>query len=565
MLPSFFFLLFLVWTSLDRTIPMWDAAYHLADGYSTRDLLLEHICLKKKLLAILKISTWYPPLFQWVLCFFLLMPVPSSLAERLPAIAFYGIGIFAIYRLGRLLCNDPTIASVAASIYATIPVVCTCTHSRGLLDTPLTSMCMLAIWLMARWNLSQTLANSLILGLAVGLTCLTKQTGILYLMPPVILLVIQRIRLGDFAALKKLTYGLALGGVLYLSWFLPNLYGIRKELDQWVDSFSYLGSGLPLWFRQMNFYLIDKAPKCLSLPLTIVFVVSLFNLRAQRNLRLPASTFIGFFILCAFCWDARTFRYALPIVGYISLSSAALLVDFWRSGRVLLKAFDISFAVYLLALYFSISFTPYPFPRPNLAYALGLNFVGLGCVCAGCFPAWPWIERPAGYDWLINEFASEKVENRSDLMLGSNREYPPYEKVTQYVMSTHLPRPIIVMLGPNVEFYSIEYLARLRALPVIFTPLVEPRSGMRLFYDPGPDWLLTRKEDVDFTLARLTIGFGKFRGAKRFVKVGECEVYDPYLFPPRVNTLVLYRNMPSKQNSGNLHFTTRGAGKSLSP
>ena len=554
--PCLFFLLFVIWTCLDRTIPMWDAAYHLADGYSIRDLIREPIGLEKKLLAIFQISAWYPPLFTWVHSLFLLMPIPDYVADRLPALVFYAVGIFAVYRLGRLLFDDPVIASVAVGIYSMIPVVYTCTHSKGLLDAPLTSMCMLTIWFMARWHSRPTMANSLAVGVTIALTCLTKQTGILYVMPPVVLIIGHRLWLRDFKALANLACGLLLGGAIYLCWLLPNLSGIVKELTGSVGSYSYMGSGLQLWFRQMKFYLIEKGPKCLSLPLTIVFVLSLLNWRAQRRLWLPASTLIGLFFLCAFSWDAHTFRYALPSVGYVSLSSAALLVDFWRSGRVFFKAIDIAVAAFLLALYLALNFSPYPFPRPAIAEALRLDFIYYGCVCPGTFPAWPWIERPPGYEWLVSQFASEKVEGRSDLMLGANREYRTYEQLTEFLTSAQLPRPIVVTVGSDIEYFSIVYLARQRAVPVVFTWLTEPGSSKihrspKFDSDPGPDWFLVLKKKgsgppvQSMTKADLSTctKLKDLFPRSSFVKVGECEVYDGNGFPPAMSTLILYRNM----------------------
>jgi 4-amino-4-deoxy-L-arabinose transferase-like glycosyltransferase len=551
-LLCFFFSLFVVWLSLDKTVPLWDSAAHLTDSYLIRDVLLEHIDPWNKIVTIFSITSWYPPFFNWVHCFFLLLPIPCPIADRIPSALFYLIGIVSTYKLGRTLFEDAAVGTVAAAIFCTIPVLYAFAHSPGLLDTPLASMCILALWLIARWNSKPTVSNSLMMGLGIALAGLTKQTGAIYLAPAVSIIVFKTAFSRDRSKLIQLACGLALGIAIYFAWFLPNLIGILKNLGSFQSSFSYRGGGFSLWVANLQFYFLDKLPKCISLPLAIVLVLSLFNLSAQRKLWIPASTIIALLIICVLRWETSTFQYALPIIGYVCLSSAALLVALWRSGRLLLKLFDLAVGLYLLALYLVLNFTPYPLPRNPNAPLLGIYYVALGCICPGTFPASPWPEdKPPGYDWLINQLASANAS-----MLQSDKQSTQDSQVSPASSAQHLTHRPTILLGTQFEFGSIRYLFCQRGVHVRWRRLVQIRGNevgcCPVDLGSAPKFFLARKDAGPFPKTpqffrseedrdrfnKLTTYFEK---TKKFVKVGECVVYDGDLFPPNRCTLILYR------------------------
>jgi 4-amino-4-deoxy-L-arabinose transferase-like glycosyltransferase len=518
----FYFIALIIWICLDRSVPIWDGARHLLDSYDLKDELSAPVSFGTKLYALFTCAYPYPPLFNWVHCLFLMSPIPRTIGDHLPILVFFALGVFSLYKLGWQLFDDAAIGLVGMAIFCMLPAVCMVTHINGLVDIPLTSMCFLALWLIARWNAAPSLANALAAGGAIGLACLTKQMGAIYLAPAIIIVLLQRLLAGDVGRAIQFSYGLGLGTIIFLSWLLLDLANIGPY--QQVASY---GIGLSVWFRKIGTYLLHL-PRFLTGPVSILFVVSLFNFPAQRKLWLPASTVLGFSVLCALRWGGEEPRYVLPVFGYLALSIAAFLVRLWRTRLPSLRVFSAAFGLYLLTVYFFFNFTPYPIARLAAVGLIDQEFNGLGCHWSRVAPSEPYSPEPVAYNWLLRLIHSEPLNHPAVIIFGVDT--------------------------PNCQATSLAYLAKQRGIPVELRTLspsqleVDIGQDNLLEFKLYPDWYVTMKNDQSAHPLQLKSGheLDKYKAWREYFETsGKFSKTGEFLLPDGKSCMVLYRKLES--------------------
>ena len=127
-----------VWWAIDRRPPEWDNANHLERAVQcSRDLRAGDVR------SILERSSFYPPL---VLCLGgagMLLGLSDAAAAAAVMIGFLGLGMAAVYLLGRALA-DGTVGVAAALLFGSAPFVVFSTL-RFQLDLPLAAMVALAL------------------------------------------------------------------------------------------------------------------------------------------------------------------------------------------------------------------------------------------------------------------------------------------------------------------------------------------------------------------------------------------------------------------------------------
>ena len=472
---SFFVLALVFWRCLDRTVPIWDGAAHLVDTYNLKEALVAPGPLEKKIYALFTCSGWCPPLFNWVHCLILMSPIPYSVADILANLLFFAIGLISLYKLGCQVLGDKVVAVIAMAIYCMLPTVCAITHNKGLIDTPLASMCFLALWLVARWNSAPSLANALVAGCAIGFTCLTKQTGAIYVAPAVLLVLLQRLLARNFRKVAQFVCVVGVVAIPYISWLLLNGSNITRMVFSYGQVKSLPASGFQNWLGNMEGCWVHVV-NCITVPVATLFVFSLFNFPAQRKLWLPASTLLGLLILSTDNWGNYQVRYVFPVLGYLTLSVAALLVRFWRTGWLLPRILVVAFGCYLSTIYFIFNFTPYPFPRCAAVGLLDPKFNSLACRWTGVNPSEPYPLEPVAYNRLLGRIQSEQGNHQDKTTL------------------------VVAVDTPNCALTSLAYLAKQRGIPLELSSLFTD-EGVNLYRcNPenvklDPDWYVTTEND----------------------------------------------------------------------
>ena len=297
-----------VWTAIDRRPPEWDHANHLERAVlCARDLKTGDVR------AILERSSFYPPL---VLCLAgaASMAMPVEVAAGLVMVAFLGLGMAAVYRLGLTAAGGP--AGVAAALlFATAPFVVFSTL-RFQLDLPLAAMVALGLVTLHATQDFTRPGRALVCGLVCGLGMLTKPTFALYVLAPAALLLARSRRRGVAGA----ALAVIVAAVLSLPWYGPRLFGLGAQLDaRAFAQAAEAGHPDPLTLTGLAFY-----PRLLGyqvgLGAAVLLAVGLAVALVRRQWFLLGAVGAPFVVLELI--RNKNLRYALPLLGAVAVLTA---------------------------------------------------------------------------------------------------------------------------------------------------------------------------------------------------------------------------------------------------
>ena len=299
------------WLALDRRPPAWDHANHLERAVQcTRDIRAGDVQ------AILERSSFYPPLATCV-AGALGLVLPPDAAGTTTLVLFLGLGMLAVYLLGRRLANGET-GVAAALLFGGAPFV---VYSTLLfqLDLPLAAMVALALVVLLASADFTRLGVALGVGAVFGLGMLTKPTFALYVAPVMLLAVIRGGRRGLLgAALATLV-----AAALSLPWFGPRLFGLGAQVDARAfaqaaeaghpDPFTLMG--LTFYLRWLG-YQLGLLTAALALAGIVVAAV-------RRQWFLLVGALAPFVVLEVI--RNKNLRYSLPVAGALAVLAALSL------------------------------------------------------------------------------------------------------------------------------------------------------------------------------------------------------------------------------------------------
>lgn len=270
----------------------------------------------------------HPLLFQFMLSLVYRIQF-SDLLGRLLAVAF-GIGtVYLIFQIGKYLYGDIP-GAIAAALLAAMPYHVVVSR-QVLLDGPMVFFSTLTIYLLARFGNTEKVKWLFAAGTAMGLTVLSKETGIILLGSIYTFLALApeiKVRIRDLI-ITSLLFGLVLAPF---------------PISLMAAGGSSTGKNYLVWqlFRRPNhewsFYL-QVVPPSVGIIVIIVAVLGLALLRHERSWRekLLLSWVIvpiAFFQL----WPVKGFQYLLPIAPPIALFAGRFL------GKLITKAQKFKFA-----------------------------------------------------------------------------------------------------------------------------------------------------------------------------------------------------------------------------
>lgn len=353
-----------VWVSVDRRPPMWDHANHLERAVTCKQILADPG--RDRFREIMAISAFYPPLVPCAAgLLYLLVPVTPVTSQAI-ILGFLGVGLLAIFLLGRLLFDSQT-GLLAALIFGTAPFVVFSSNNFQL-DLPLASMVTLAILALVKSEGFSRRRWSWASGVILGLGLLTKPPFVAYVLPA---LVIAALAFGSgedrARRLVNLVPALLLPAALALPWYGPRLFGLPAQVLN--RSFKQAAeSGYPEVFSRfsLTFYPVTFLPQ-FGLLAGLLFAWGCWALRNDRRVRdlLLASCLIPFGIFVFL--QNKNLRYTLPILPMAALVAAGGLRGVrprWR--RALLAGCVVFSLVQVGASAFGIPPVPAwpPFNRP---------------------------------------------------------------------------------------------------------------------------------------------------------------------------------------------------------
>ena len=297
-----------VWLAVDRRPPEWDHANHLERAVlCTRDLQ------EGDWPAIFTRSSFYPPLATCTAGAVALV-LPTDVAAGVTLLGFLGLGMAAVYLLGRRLVGGR--AGVAAALlFGAAPFVVFSTL-RFQLDLPLAAMVMLALVTLLATGDFHRLGVTALLGVVCGLGLLTKPTFALYIAPPAVFLLLR----GGRRALPGAALATLIAAALSLPWFGPRLLGLGAQVD--ARAFSQAAEsghpgiftlvGLVFYLRLLGYQLGLASVTLVAIGLVVACV------RRQWFLLVTALTPLVVLELIR----NKNLRYALPLLGVLAIVAA---------------------------------------------------------------------------------------------------------------------------------------------------------------------------------------------------------------------------------------------------
>jgi len=290
-----------IWLALDRRPPEWDYANHLERGVlCARDLA--HGELREVLLR----SAFYPPLVPCLGGLAASLAPSDTAAGVAVVVAFLGLGMAATYRLGRRVAGSQG-GIVAAVVFGTAPFT-VWQALRFQLDVPLAAMVALALEALAGTGNCTRPGRAMLAGLVFGLGLLTKPPFVVYVLPP-LALVLARAR--GRRALPGVLGFAAVGALIAVPWYGPRLLGLAAQIG--ARSFRQAaeqGHPEPLSVAGLVFY-----PQHLAVQLGAVgaalFVVGL-AVCAARRAWWPLMALVPMVVFLAI--QNKQLRYTLPLV-----------------------------------------------------------------------------------------------------------------------------------------------------------------------------------------------------------------------------------------------------------
>lgn len=413
---AFFIGFFCIWASLDHTAPTWDGAGHALRGYQCADILKAHICVSHKVMNLLTVNSFYPPFTYF--CHGLLHTVlgGGEWVDALGRLFWYGLAGFSIYKTAALVLEDRATAALATAIFYLYPGTYGVSHAILLLDIPLTSMIFLSIWRMCVWRTQQTWGQAVVLGVVLGLACLTKQTAALFFAVPAILLVAQAIWRKQWASVAQLGLVGLLSGGLFLLWAVPNFTAFKEFVAQ-NQSVMHNEGPLALWSGNLWQYSY-LATTALSPLGVIALLVGLPHLRVQKRLWLWVATACGALVLHTVLNWIPQFRYLLPAAGYTAILSAAGIMMLWRTEKFWYRAGIVVAGLYAMLVFLDLNLTPYPINLPpSFERQTGISWIRksypAGMKSEPISPTPP--SDDWGYDWTFNFIDKTDGHSKSTL------------------------------------------------------------------------------------------------------------------------------------------------------
>ena len=292
-----------VWLAIDRTPPEWDHANHLE-----RVVRCAEDLARRDWRTLMERSSFYPPVVPCAAAVVYRLAPSDAAAAQTIILAFLGVGMAAVYALGRRLAGG-TEGVVAAVVFGCAPFV-VFSALRFQLDLPLAAMVALALVVSLRTEGFIRLGWSLLVGVVFGLGMLTKPSFAAYVLPPV--LVAAASSSGRRIRAVNAALALLVGMVISLPWYGPRLFGLVPQVaSRSFRQAAESGHPDPLTATALLYYPTWLAPQ-FGVPAVALLLVGL-GVAILRREGVALTAFLVPFVLFGLLQN-KNLRYTLPLL-----------------------------------------------------------------------------------------------------------------------------------------------------------------------------------------------------------------------------------------------------------
>ena len=457
-----------LWIGIDRRPPEWDHANHLERVVHCAEDLA-----RGDVRTIIERSSFYPPVVPCAAALVYRLAPSDAAAAQSVILAFLGLGMAAVYLLGRFVAGGAE-GVVAAVLFGCAPFV-VFSSQRFQLDLPLAAMVAVALVVIVLTEGFTRLGWSVLAGVVFAVGMLTKPPFAAYVIVPVLLAAAASRRRGRAAAYAALA--ILVGAAISVPWYGPRLFGFVPQIV--ARSFKMAaesGHPDPLTATALAFYPTWLAPQ-LGVLAVVLLLVGLV-VAAMRRQWMVLAALLAPFLLFELIQN-KNLRYTLPI-----LPTAAVLAGM-AFGLLKGRARTAGAVVVALACALQVSATAWSVPSGWTLPGLGVPFV---------------LESPPGRgNWRHRE-------------------------IMALISKDSRGEAVAVSVVPNDNFFSVSnfrYYGARDGLPLQFTRAWDGEPiGVEYMIlktgDVGPSWTAEKPRRIaerlrtDASLARVFPAIGEF-------------------------------------------------------
>ncbi len=453
----------LLWYWLDCSVPIFDSASHLLKSYACRDILLSDQTIVQKAINISRLDALYPPLTFFVSALYKIVFGSGVWIDRLPVITFYCLMCLSAYKLAIHLLGDRAAACLAIAILCLSPITFSVSHAPGMMEIPLAAFTFMTFWALALWLKKPTYLNLVLIATAAICTVLTRQSGIIFLLFPLGIVVLQKLLKKDWKAAGQLFAVLIFTGLALMIW-------LSTCLPEWISAIAHWQEGMPQRDAFTNFrinfvHYWENVSKDLTKFWLFVFMLCLLNWKDLKKLLLPLyATFGGLLCLSMLNWIPQS-RYLIQGLPLYSLLIAATMVRAWRTKNTGLRLAVMAVLLIGIAEYAIVNFSPYSFTDKPTLITSALQLTERQHKFVSRYPD----HQEYGLQWIIDTIKENSASGKQ------------------------APIVCVVPYSEHVNALSLQYVALSKDFPIKATACKVPNLlGFKFDYDENrmkaTDW-----------------------------------------------------------------------------
>ncbi|MBI4096575.1 MAG: glycosyltransferase family 39 protein [Candidatus Levybacteria bacterium] len=415
----------LLWVKLNTFPPFYDSAGHTNTAFAYADIFTGQRQLSS-IKEFLTVNTYYPPLF------FIMGGLLTSVfgqdykVLQFSSVFLLGISAFFLYLYVKELTQNKKWAILASAIFVTLPNIWE--QSRYfMLDLPLTTLIIIILYLLQRFNNTTKNLYLLLSLLFIGLAQLTKWYAGVYLAIPALLTLYSYFKHSQNRKKPLILILIALGINLItaLPWYIINfqqvlssgLFFTNPDFGDPTNLFSP---------RNLLFYptlLLNYQIVSLQFILLILGIIFFFRERKKKLI-------FGLQILLAYLVFTfignKNLRYTLPLLPFLAVImgyGAIKLLAYGKKGKFLLAGFFIfSFAI------FTINSFGLPI-KTNFRLAIAINRINKNLdnlylldLSARDIP-YLFIDTPMVEKEIVIDLSNQQIDGQTRILVNSNNPY----------------------------------------------------------------------------------------------------------------------------------------------
>lgn len=443
---AIFVLANIAWSIANHGMPDWDAAGHVLNGLAYRDLLKHPHLTSDWIYKFLSVNYLYPPavyiLNGSVKLIFGIAPWVDALIK-----AFYeALLCVSVYGITKALLKDRLAAAMAVVIVNLYPQN-SFSSNQIMLDFPTIAMVALSLWALITWQSRPSIKNTVLLGLAIGSACMTKQLAGAFIILPAGLIFVQALFNKRFSDCGKLIGAAVIPAAMAVPWLIVSYPSLQKLAQYNTSAIGQMTEQLSFGSVFSN-YLIGF-PAMMTPVLVCGFIASILiagKTTHKALVLLSASAIGGLILISTLSWAYPLDRYAMPALIAPAVYTGAAFSYAWskRASFFLRLSYGV-LAVVAALQYLLFNYAPYPLSVPQTA-TKALPSIGIALRTFHDFyvPSNP-DKYDVGQTWVLEQI--RKVDKKL---------------------------PVYLQITPNSRSFNVhtmEYAGKLAKSPVIATTM----------------------------------------------------------------------------------------------